>query len=192
MTAIANDIDLFFQDPETEPSSPGRFGVLYLLRRDIKQCITTGQILWPATMAILAGIDLLGKFYAGEDGRGVGRRFRSFIDNYFQPISSDDAETIYQLRNALLHSFGLYSKSRANNYFFSLILPEAGPLVQRHPQNREQYLISITALYDKFETAIERYRTELEADSDLQDKFSKMFPYYGAISVQAVSVQPNY
>lgn len=191
MTKVENDIDLFFQDPAIEPSSPGRFGVLYLLRRDIKQCVTTGQILWPATMAILAGIDLLGKFYAGEDGSGVGPRFRSFVDKYFQPISPDDAETIYQLRNALLHSFGLYSKSRTNDYYFSLILPEVGPLIQRHPQNSDVYLISIAALYDKFETAVERYRTELETDSELQSKFNTMFPYYGAIGVQAVSVKKS-
>ena len=126
MSNIENDIALFFQDPTTEPGTPGKLGVLYLLRRDIRECVTIEKkILWPATMAILAGIDLLGKFYAGEDGGGVGLRFRSFVDKYFQPISDDDAETIYQLRNALLHSFGLYSKSTTNTYYFSLILPEA-------------------------------------------------------------------
>lgn len=117
-------------------------------------------------MAILAGIDLLGKFYAGEDKKSVGKRFTNFVDKYFQPISRDDAETIYQLRNALLHSFGLYSKSETKTskreYYFSLILPDAGPLVQRNSQNSDMYLISITALHDKFERAIRGYKKEIK------------------------------
>ncbi len=53
------------------------------------------------------------------------------------------------------------------------------------------YLISIAALYDKFEIAVERYRTELETDNELQNKFNTMFPYYGAVSVQTVSVKKS-
>ena len=189
MTKVGNDIDLFFKDPAIEPSRSGRFGVLYLLRRDIRECVLKGKILWPATMAILAGIDLLGKFYAGGHTiRKVRARFTSFVDKYFAPISDDDAETIYQLRNALLHSFGLYSRSRTNHYFFSLTLPRVDPWIQRDPPNSDKYLISIAALYDKFETAVERYRTELETNSELQNNFHNMFQNYGAVGRQTGSV----
>jgi hypothetical protein len=157
------------------------------------QCITTKQILWPATMAILAGIDLLGKFYTGEDGRRVGQRFTNFVDKYFQPISPDDAKTIYQLRNALLHSFGLYSKSATKTsrkeYYFSLILPEAGPLVRQHLENPDIYLISIAVLYDKFETAIRDYKKDVENDPVLRNNFSLMYPYYGAISIHPMAIK---
>jgi len=191
--AIQDDISLFFKDPTSPPAPPGKFSVLYLLRRDINQCITTRQILWPATMAMLAGIDLLGKFYAGEDGQGVGPRFRDFVDKYFQPISPDDAGTIYQLRNALLHSFGLYSKSETKTtkkeYYFSLILPGVRPLVQQHPENPDVYLISIAALYDKFEAAIESYKKDVENDLALQSNFGLMYPYYGTIGIHMVSIK---
>lgn len=183
MTKIQDDIDLFFTNPSIEPKPPSVFSVLYLLRRDIKQCINAKQILWPATMAILAGVDLLGKFYAGEDGRGVGNRFRNFVDRYFQPISSEDAETVYQLRNALLHSFGLYSKSSGGEYYFTLVLPEAGPLVVEHIRTKGRYLISIIALYNKFEMAIQSYHSDLETDSGLQDNFGKMYNRYGTIHI---------
>jgi hypothetical protein len=183
MTKIQDDIDLFFTNPSVEPKLPGVFSVLYLLRRDIKECINAGRILWPATMAILAGVDLLGKFYAGEDGHGVGARFRSFVNQYFQPISSEDAETVYQLRNALLHSFGLYSKSSGGEYYFTLILQEAGPLVVEHVRAKGRYLISIRSLYDKFETAIQGYRSDLDTNSDLQGNFGEMYNRYGTIRI---------
>jgi hypothetical protein len=190
--AINYDISLFFNDPTLPPASSGKFSVLYLLRRDINQCIAMKQLLWPATMAMLAGIDLLGKFYAGKDGQGVGLRFKDFVKKYFQPILLDDEETIYRLRNALLHSFGLYSKKETKNtkkeYYFNLILPEVGPLVQQHPENPDMYLISIAALYDKFNAAIENYKKDVENDLALQGNFGVMYPYYGTIGIKTFSV----
>jgi hypothetical protein len=144
-------------------------------------------------MAMFAGIDLLGKFYAGEDGQGVAPRFKDFVKKYFQPISLDNEETIYQLRNALIHSFGLYSKKETKTtkkeYYFILILPEVGPLVQQHSENPNMYLISIAALYDKFDTAIESYKKDVENDLALQGNFGLMYPYYGTIGIHPVSVK---
>jgi hypothetical protein len=79
---------LFFENPATDRSPPGDFGLLYLLRRDINQCMEH-EILWPGAMAILAGTDLLGKFMAGEDEKAVGLRFRSFIMRYFDSATHD-------------------------------------------------------------------------------------------------------
>lgn len=111
-----SNFDLFFEDPKTPKIKPDDFSVLYLLRRDISQCMginpntgckTDNQAIWPGVMAILSGIDLLGKFYAGSDVGQVGIRFKSYVEKYFNDIKEEDKETIYQLRNALLHSFGL-------------------------------------------------------------------------------------
>ena len=69
------------------------------------------RALWPGAMAMLAGIDLLAKFFAGCDRPGkVGERFLLFIEQFFVGMHSTDREVIYQLRNSLLHSFGLYSQ----------------------------------------------------------------------------------
>jgi hypothetical protein len=41
------------------------------------------QAVWPSAMAILAGVDSLGKFYAGNDATGrVGDRFRGFLEAF--------------------------------------------------------------------------------------------------------------
>jgi hypothetical protein len=41
------------------------------------------QAVWPGAMAIFAGVDLLGKFYAGNDATDrVGDRFRGFLEAF--------------------------------------------------------------------------------------------------------------
>ena len=187
---VDGNIDLFFKDPETKPVIPGRFGILYLLRRDIRNCIVNRQALWPGAMAVLAGIDLLGKFYAGDDSSGqVEKRFKDFIKKYFQQIRQDDATTIYHLRNALLHSFGLYSEVKRKGrvckvYHFALVAAnETGPLVKVHPQDADYYLVDLLALYTKFEDAVACYLSDLKNNKDLKTHFNNMFPKYGAISI---------
>jgi hypothetical protein len=64
---IEGSIAIFFRDPHIEPVIPGKMSVLYLLRRDVMHCFDHNIVLFPATMTILAGIDLLAKFYAGND-----------------------------------------------------------------------------------------------------------------------------
>ena len=114
---------MFFTDPATDPESlGGHLSVLYLLRRDIIGCLERPeqeppQFGFPATMTILAGIDLLGKFRVGDDKHGCsGWRFKSFLEEYFLPCSSHDAIIIYLLRNAMMHSFGLYAKDNSGEY----------------------------------------------------------------------------
>ncbi|MBI5118763.1 hypothetical protein HZA56_20020 [Candidatus Poribacteria bacterium] len=182
--------DLFFESPRNHIPSPRSYGVLYLLRRDICRCLerdhdtnveTSHVTLWPGGMAILAGIDLLGKFHEGDDESGqVGQRFRAFICKYFQPISAEEAETIYQLRNSLLHSFGLYSRTKSHEYRF--ILSASGvPLVQQ--MSAGCYQVDLLTLHGKFEDSVKQYAADLNADPMLQENFRKMFPCYGSIRI---------
>jgi hypothetical protein len=178
-------IDLFFEDPAICHNPPRLYSVLYLLRRDISYCIgsdpSSGKALFPAAMAILAGIDLMAKFFKGSDRRGeVGQRFRDFVKKYFRPISSTDADTIYQLRNALLHSFGLYSKSGSRVYNFALAQVQ-GSLVQ--PLGNDKYLVDVRTLHNGFEIAIAKYQTDLMADETLQARFREMYPTYGTVYI---------
>ena len=174
----SSNIDLFFEDPSTPPRTrPTGYGVLYLLRRDIITCFDyTAE--WPGIMAMLAGIDLLGKFYNGEDSiGGVGRRFTSFL-KYFNNISVKDKEVIYQLRNSLLHSFGLYSEDRNGNvYKFTL----SKNFPQFIKQDGDHYYVNVLKLREYFNLSIRKYLIDLKRNADLQLKFEKMFPRYGTI-----------
>ncbi len=143
-------------------------------------------------MAILAGIDLLAKFYEGDDttkkGK-IGQRFKGFVSKYFQPLSDGDEKIIYQLRNSLLHSFGLYSRDRTQMYHFRLTAKAGAPFVQQpSPGN---YQIDLIALHDRFEQALARYMTDLQNQPQLQTNFRNMFRNYGAIRVSPEPAGPT-
>jgi len=192
---FSSEADMFFREPSDAPSIPGTFGVLYLLRRDILQCFglnpNTGKeyqepILWPGGMAILAGIDLLAKFFKGSDAIGeVGQRFKSFIDQYFQLSLEEDRETIYQLRNSLLHSFGLYSQTKTQQYHFVLTANNNKMLIQKIALDKFQ--IDLRSLHCAFENALIAYAMDLNKSEGLQVKFLQMFPNYGALSIGSLN-----
>jgi hypothetical protein len=138
--------------------------------------------LWPAAIILFAGIDLLAKFYAGSDdtsGGAIGHRFKKFIVDHFPNINKDDEKVIYELRNALLHSFGLYSKKRDKEYLFNLS-NDGSPLVRRSPPN-DLYLVDLTTLHNYFNHAIENYKDRVSSDIELQANFRRMFANYGMV-----------
>ncbi|MBM4467238.1 MAG: hypothetical protein FJ014_17070 [Chloroflexi bacterium] len=185
------NIDLFFEDPAIYHAPPRSYSVLYLLRRDISVCLgidpNSGnpinfQALLPGAMAILAGIDLLGKFLAGNDNIGeVGKRFKDFVSKYLQAVSPTDATILYQLRNSLLHSFGLYSEDRKGNVYKFTLSATQRPLVQ--PLGSDNYLVDVRTLRSQFETGIANYQADLKSDLSLQTCFNAMFSKYGAVCI---------
>ena len=189
MNNLSEKIDFFFKSPTDEPIGP-IFSYLYLLRRDIFTSLgydpnTMNQInyrvLWPGLMCILAGIDLLGKFLEGDDIRtSVSHRFKKYYKSYFN--SEDECEIIFQLRNSMLHSFGLYSFKQKNGiktreYFFTLNIRNDNSIVTDNQNNR--YTINIIALCNAFEVSIDRYLATLRNDDILKINFEKMFQFYG-------------
>ena len=192
------DIPVFFRDPRSAPATPGNFSQLYLLRRDIDTCFgidpNTGNLvsswpksIWPGVMAILAGVDLLGKFLAGNDAPGqVGTRFTTFLIRYFG-LSAGDAETIYQLRNSLLHSFGLYSQLIGGTvYQFTLT---GGQPQMITPTSSTEFTVDIDKLRRQFEDAVQAYFSDLQSISNsdqatLEANFSAMFGRHRLVGIQ--------
>lgn len=184
---FSRDANLFFELPTTHRPPPNSYGLLHLLRRDVIQCLgrdptSNAQLkhraLWPAAMGILAGIDLLAKYFAGTDRGGVGSRYRDYLNRYCQPLGPDDAETLYQFRNALIHSFGLYSASKSKVYHFGMSFLGKVLITQG---GKDRYTIDLPVLHERFEQSISLFQSALNADKNLQTNFKAMFPKYGAI-----------
>ena len=193
-----NPIDRFFEETRiSHDTSKGYydFSTLYLLVRDIKTCfgidpatdlpfycskcneIVKNRAQWPAVMGILAGIDLLGKFYFGNDRNGVGDRFKGFVKCFFYLNDKDKGSLIlYELRNSMLHSFGLYSK----RYYITLVANENLPFINIiGSQPKKRAVINVIKLYKQFLNAIKEYYKELVKSSELKANFNKMFIKYG-------------
>lgn len=185
---------LFFRDPQEE-EEPVYYSILYLLRRDIfkgfgfnpsngcKPLCDDARTIWLSMMGIMAGIDLLGKFVEGRDDVGSsGKRFKDYMRRYFHIEDSDCIETIYQLRNSLLHSFGWYSAKRnkqgelVKEYRFTLNMEYGAPLITKVGDN--VYVVSVSTLHKLFETSVGEYSDAL-VDNELTHNFDNMFPRYG-------------
>lgn len=140
-----------------------------------------GTALWPGAMGMLAGFDLLAKFFAGSDDVGkVGARFTAFVRE-FAVTDPSDADVVYQLRNALLHSFGLYSRSKNRIYRFTLTNKVGTALVLHTPP--DEYRVDLSTLHRAFEKAIAAYCLRLDGDADLQSKFRAMYASYGRVHI---------
>jgi len=196
--SIDDNINHFFEDNTEEHSTPYYFSTLYLIIRDVKTCLKydpNKQIdtiincdkypgaQWPATMTIFSGIDLLGKFLSVNDSNyrnAVGNRFKGFIKRYFDECNNEnDSEIIFALRNALDHSFNLYS---SRHYKFSLINNERESLLLDKTINNEIYKqINVNSLYLNFRHACSKYQEEIldTNNIDLRNKFNRMYQKYG-------------
>ena len=156
----------FFFAPPLTMQPIGTVSTLHLLRRETQDCLIGTVVnedeviaramkeshrLFAALMVLMAGTDLLGKFYAGSDDiGGVGARFKGFAAHYMFPNAADPArssEVLYLgLRNPLLHSFTLYEKK------LEIWLVTKNPQfdVIPNPANPINFLISIEGVYVAF------------------------------------------
>jgi len=138
-------------------------------------------------MAILAGVDLLAKFYCNNDDVSeVGKRFRRFVQTFITHTHADpelDANAIYQLRNSLLHSFGLYSESRNRIYRFTVTQKVDTTLLANDNHDPERWIVNLSALQSRFEEAVEQYGVMLWAGKAPSSFSEALFEKYGWINI---------
>lgn len=189
LTAVQQQ-DLFFRDPLRDPALPGTFGTLYLLRRDLNDMRTAmpNSALWPRAMAVMAGIDLLAKFFANSDAQnGVSRRFRDLLAKFItrdNNAASANNQALFQFRNSLLHSFGWYSVGPRNTvYRFRLTQSQQNWLVRQDPNNRENWMVNLTQLELDFERAISDYQAEVTAGTLQFPTGNNIFENYGWMEI---------
>jgi hypothetical protein len=204
MMTTDEKIVYFFAPPSIKvPTHIDRVSTLYLLRREIQDCLFGKVIsedqavgkrgrhrLFATAMVIFAGIDLLAKFYAGSDAQGeVRQRFRRFaIDFLFRGTSSAElfAEVLYLgCRNPMMHSFGLHNR----NYGITVLhgMPRAGAVLEV-PGHADHFVINIEGLFRVFVNGVGRYRAALQSDPNLRNNFERMFEQYSTMGFVKVRV----
>lgn len=187
-------VELFFLEPKSD-YHPDEFSALHLLRRHIRICLcidpkNEAQAIWPAAIATLSGIDLLGLYYSGEilNGRitkpkNTYGRFRNFCVDFLK-LSIKDARTIYMLRNAFVHTYGLLAaESRGDVYRFTVYYKDEPWLIKQTTDSigNTIHIVNLFDLYKKFESAIDSYRVSVKKDSQTQVNFEKVFNELGTI-----------
>jgi hypothetical protein len=205
---IDEKLAMFFQDPTVNPHGRDQ-GVLYLLRREIQDCmlrkvvpedqvVTEAQknrhALFATVMVMAAGVDLLAKFYAGNDDTGgVRARLEAFTRNYMFSTAVDPRELAdvfyFGLRNPLVHSFCAYNDK------FKMGLLSGDPRMQNGAiwkvrSAAKTYAVSVEGLFVSFVAAVQSYRRDLDTDATLRSNFEKMFENYGSIPMLTAFVEP--
>ncbi|MDX2107110.1 MAG: hypothetical protein SFY67_11975 [Candidatus Melainabacteria bacterium] len=214
--------NLYFAAPD---AAPRHVSVLHLARRDAAQCfgydpntysvsknpkpIEDGrQILWPGAMTLFAGVDLLGKHFAGTDAEQTpagttptdqwryssGGRLKKFIEIYLTN-KADEIETLYQLRCALDHSFALWARRRSNNIVYSFTLDRSGAgtllKIKTDANGDKDAIVFLYDLHSMFEKAVlafePDYRRQLENSAPAQKQFEDLVDRYGFIGIATAS-----
>jgi hypothetical protein len=205
MMTTDQKIDLFFRNPAEEPDGSIQ-GVLYLLRREVQDCfigkvVPEDQViaesqkdrhrLFATVMVIMAGIDLLAKFYAGSDENGgVGSRIRTFAREFvFADLPSAQlfSEVLYEgCRNPMLHSFALQNK----RFRMTLMQGFSHGVLRRVKGQPDWFVLSVEGLYVAFVRAVKAYEVQVRTNPQTQEKFVRMFEDYGSIGMQSYHVEP--
>jgi len=125
---FVSDMDNCFRAPRsTFPPSSTR-AVLYVLRRDLEKLYGSEKCRYIkgykapmlAVLGMMAGIDLLSKFYSGKGLNTTATDFKNFLEDCGK-LSEHESEALYQYRCALAHSYGLFTISKKGiPYKFSL------------------------------------------------------------------------
>jgi hypothetical protein len=197
---IDEQMDLFFREPILEPDGSVQ-GTLYLLRREIQDCligkvVPESQViaesqkerhrLFATVMVIMAGIDLLAKFHAGSDEQGqVGTRIRTFARDFIfdgLPSAERFSEVLYEgCRNPILHSFTLHNKR------FKITLTDGFThgVIRTVRGEPDWFVLSVEGLYVAFASGVKAYERQVRTSLEARENFAKMFPYYGSIGMQS-------
>ena len=190
---LKEKIEFFFMDPGIDPNNlKPKYSILYLLRRDAFTCLKIDpstreeidyQARWPGIMTIMSGIDLLAQYLEGNDCiESTGRRFKKYIKRFFKETNSKERNILFQLRNALIHSFGLYTRdSEGNEYNFTLTSIEKPKILEF--SNKNNYIIGDKPFHYEFENSVEAYQAVLMNDISLQKNFESMFPHHSTMYI---------
>ncbi len=195
---LSEKIEFFFAPPSPMQSGP-MVSTLHLVRREVQDCLIGRVVEEDAALAeprrqrvfatsavLLAGIDLLAKFYDGSNThRKSPERFRQFAAHWlferslYPDIAADILQQAYSCQ--LSQSFALRTSAHAH---LSVAASGSRLAAQAIQEVNGVHLISIEGLVAAFLIAVQRYRAALSTDRRLQTNFERMFDIHGALRVQ--------
>lgn len=174
------------------------YSTLLLLRRDAAQCLgynpethnpdpNREALLWPGLMCVFAGIDLLAKFREGDGPRNSGARFKNYVREHMFPGQRHE-DHVYALRNAIMHSFGLYSEYEDKKYQFMLTAGEL-PRLYEVDESRDPVSVhfDIKVLWYAFEKSIPLCREYLLSGAGCAD-LKTMIERYAFVPIWGLRV----
>jgi hypothetical protein len=207
--ADTTHIDFFFRPPQDFKGREGQHSTLHLLRREIQEClldqspVEEGLLLEQldapdepdeprpplrriiaATILTFAGLDLLATFHAGQGGQRAGPRFKRFARQYLR-LNPADAGALWQVRSALVHSFGPYDPQGGRRVLLTTPAPGSRLTARAIRQEAGTWHVSPVAVYRDLVRAIQAYEADVRAGAPaIRANFDRMFPHYGTMAIR--------
>lgn len=166
-------IEAFFRDPEEDPretyNSP-----IYLLRRDINICLNSSKAaIWPATLLIFVGFDILASCYSEK--RNNGEQFKDFCKEILN-IDETKSTGLYSFRNALTHDYGLTDVTPSSGIKSKIMVTykDIDTELIEFDKDSVDYRISAYILKKEFERGLEEIQKWLKMTKENAEKVVKV------------------
>lgn len=187
---ISEKVNFFFNisSPFEVTTTVTQISPLASLHQGVELLLKNKKGLLLATMGMMSGIELAGKFFTGKDGGGTSSlNFRDYAVQFMGGLEKENVEALYQLRCSMTHSFGLRSEPKNEVFKFCLSEGPGGELIQRE---NDTYFISADTLWILFHDSLSAFKHSILAElfgqtpsSGLVENFVKMFGVYGKTNV---------
>jgi hypothetical protein len=165
-------LEAFFRDPEEDPreayNSP-----IYLLRRDINICLNSSKpAIWPATLLLFVGFDILASCYSEKSKNG--EQFEDFCKEILN-IDNTKSTGLYSFRNALTHDYGLTDVTPRSGRKSKIMVTYKEIDTELIELNKDgvEYRISAYILKKEFERGLEEIQKLLKKKKENAEKLVK-------------------
>jgi hypothetical protein len=127
-------------------------------------------------MLILSGIDMMSQYYAGDiKNKRTSKRIKAFLVQMGK-LSEQDAEMLFQYRNALFHHYGAVTyDSLADKKYHFITSSENKNLISK---NNKNYHVSIEQLVQLNQEIVKNYLNSLALKKNIQTNFIKVFRHF--------------
>ncbi|HEU4891776.1 MAG TPA: hypothetical protein VFT47_09515 [Vicinamibacterales bacterium] len=188
--------ELFFERASADRGD-GWVSPLCLCRQELQDCFV-GQIvgedhifdhpphrLFASAMVALSGIELMARMIPPPPKVSSGELFLAFVAQYSplakMKVSDKHARVLLDLRNALSHTFGLYSLDEDGNHQQLFVFSSNHPEELVRSKEDGGYEVCLEVLVRLFIRMVEAFRVHLWETPELQRYFMTAFHKYGRL-----------
>ena len=127
---------------------------------------------------------LTGMYLTARTGQRAGPRCKRFARQYLR-LNAADAAALWQVRSALVHSFGPYDPQGGRRVLLSTPAPGSRLTAPAIRQEAGTWHVSPIAVYRDLVRAIQAYEADVRSGAPaIRANFDRMFPHYGTMAIR--------
>lgn len=188
--------ELFFEPPSTDRAD-GWVSPLCLCRQELQDCFVGAIVgedhildheprrLFASAMVALSGIELIARMIPPPAKVSSGGLFLAVLAQYAPlaktNVSEHQARVLLDLRNALSHTFGLYSLDEDGNHQQLFVFSSNQPEELVREKEDGGYEVCVELLVLLFIRMVQAFRMHLLQTRELQPYFLTAFHKYGRL-----------